>query len=128
MALTNSATQLSLRAPRLRTTPITNWDELIEHELATVPQRILAETGGVLKLKLAERVPIFIWREAGTNYPYKRAIQQTIERHLVTPLLRLVRTGQLSAGKTIVVEVDEHGKKLLFDCNSARRAPRAVLF
>jgi hypothetical protein len=127
MAVTNRAKQSSLRATRLRSTPITDWGELIDHELAAVPQRILAETGGLLRLEFADRVRTFIWREAGTERPHKHAIQQTIEQHLLTPLLRLSRTGLLSAGKTLVVKVDEQGKNLSFDCNRVPRTPHAAL-
>ena len=127
MAITKKATQISPRTRRLRPTTVINWHELITRELAAVPQRILVETGGVLKLKFAERVPTFIWHEAGADHTHKHAVQQAIEQHLINPLLRLSRTGQLSAGKTLVVEVDEPGKKLLFDCHRVPRAPRAML-
>lgn len=127
MAVINRAIQPSLRTNRLRSISPIDWGELIDHELAAVPQRILAETGGVLKLKFTDRVRAFIWREAGAELPAKRAIQRAIERQLITPLLKLIRTGQLSAGKTLIVEVDEQGKRLLFNFQPVPRPSRAVL-
>lgn len=127
MAVINRTIQPSLRTRRLRATPLTDWGELIDHELAAVPQRILAETGGVLKLKFTDQVRAFIWCEAGAELPAKRAIQRAIERQLITPLLKLIRTGQLSAGKTLIVEVDEQGKRLLFNFHTVPRPSRAIL-
>jgi len=127
MAVINRAIQPSLRTNRLRSISPIDWREMIDHELAVVPQRILTETGGVLKIKFTDCVRAFIWREAGTELPARRAIQRAIERQLITPLLKLIRTGQLSAGRTLIVEVDEQGKRLLFHFQSVPRPSRAVL-
>jgi hypothetical protein len=127
MTVINGTMQSSLRIRRPRAKPTTDWVELIDHELAAVPQRILAETGGILNLRFTDRVRTFIRRETGTDLPHRGAIQQVIERQLITPLLRLSYSGQLSAGKTLIVKVDEQGKRLLFDYHRTPPTPRPAL-
>ncbi|MEP7337796.1 MAG: hypothetical protein ABI977_08625 [Acidobacteriota bacterium] len=80
-----------------------------------IPNRILTETGGQLRLKCDEQVREFLLNQIAKNGYHRRFIKLMIERHLFRPLLQLVFTGQIKANESLSVEVSDDGKRLYFN-------------
>lgn len=103
------------------------WRELIDQELKAIPQRILNETGGQVRLKYNEQVKEFLLDQIAKSGYRRSAVKLVIERHLFRPLLRLIFTGQIKEGDVLLVEVSEDGKRLYFNCPQASQSQRSQL-
>ncbi len=88
--------------------------ERITQALNAVPHRVLEETGGELRLRYDEKVIDFFLAETAAVAQHPNFVKQSLERHLIRPLLRLIHTGQVVADETLSVAVADDGHSLYF--------------
>src|SRR5262249_43919190 len=101
--------------------------ELVDRELKTIPQRVSRETGGKLRLMLNENVMEFLLDQLG-NAGYRRSfVKAMVERHLLSPLLQLIFSGQVKEGEVMSVEVTDDLKKIYFQCPLERQSVKRGL-
>jgi ATP-dependent Clp protease ATP-binding subunit ClpA len=87
---------------------------VLELELRAVQNRILRSGGAKFRFDCSDAVKEWLLRE-GTDRRYgARHLKRSIERLLVSPLARLVATGQVGFGDFVDVDVDEGNTDLVF--------------
>lgn len=102
------------------------YREAILRELKAVPDRILAETGGQIRLKYGEKILDFLMAEL-THSSRPGFVKQVLERHLTRPLLRLIYTGQVVADDVLSIELSDDGNALYFISDQSRQSHRSQL-
>ena len=89
-------------------------DEVLEIELRQVVERVSDSTGRPFLYRITEEGRDFLLEE-GTDQRYgARHLKRAIERHLVSPLARLLATAQLRPGDLLLIDRDPGEKELTF--------------
>jgi ATP-dependent Clp protease ATP-binding subunit ClpB len=89
-------------------------DEVLEIELRQVQERVSDSTARPFLFRITEEGREFLLEE-GTDQRYgARHLKRAIERHLVSPLARLLATGQLQAGDLLLIDRHPGEKGLAF--------------
>jgi ATP-dependent Clp protease ATP-binding subunit ClpB len=82
----------------------TELDEVLDIELKQVQKRVLNSTTIPFSFRMTEDGREFLLAE-GTDQRYgARHLKRAIERHVVSPLARLLGTAQLRPGDTLVID------------------------
>jgi ATP-dependent Clp protease ATP-binding subunit ClpB len=92
-------------------------DEVLEIELGQVQKRVLDSTRGPFLFRITSEGREFLLQE-GTDQRYgARHLKRAIERHVVSPLARLLATEQVRPGDVLLIDrhPDEKGLAFLRD-------------
>jgi ATP-dependent Clp protease ATP-binding subunit ClpB len=92
-------------------------DEVLEIELGQVQKRVLDSTRGPFLFRITSEGREFLLQE-GTDQRYgARHLKRAIERHVVSPLARLLATEQVRPGDVLLIDwhPDEEGLTFLRD-------------
>jgi ATP-dependent Clp protease ATP-binding subunit ClpB len=88
--------------------------QVLELELRAVQERIFAGSGAKFEFRLSGAVREWLLEE-GTDRRYgARHLRRAIERLLVSPLARLVASGQVAFGDQVDVDLDPDASELVF--------------
>lgn len=88
--------------------------QVLELELRAVQDRIMVGGGAKFQFRLSDDVKEWLLEE-GTDRRYgARHLRRAIERLLVSPLARLVASGQLAFGDLVEVDLDADTSELVF--------------
>jgi ATP-dependent Clp protease ATP-binding subunit ClpB len=88
--------------------------EVLAIELSSIQQRILRDAGMNFQLRCGIEAQELLVRE-GTDRRYgARQLKRAIDRLLLTPLARLITSGQVSLGDVIDVQIDHASGDLSF--------------
>lgn len=88
--------------------------QVLELELRAVQDRILVGGGAKFQFRLSDPVKEWVLEE-GTDRRYgARHLRRAIERLLVSPLARLVASGQVAFGDLVDVDLDADTSELVF--------------
>jgi ATP-dependent Clp protease ATP-binding subunit ClpB len=88
--------------------------QVLELELQSVQTRILRDTGAGFELRCSDEARQLLLKE-GTDRRYgARHLRRAIDRLLVTPLARLITSGQVHGSDIVDVGVDAGGTELAF--------------
>lgn len=89
-------------------------EEVLDLELREVQRRVLREDGMSITFRCDDAVRQRLLRD-GTDRRYgARHLRRAVERLIVTPLARLLTSGQVAAGDIIDVEIDAETNELVF--------------
>jgi ATP-dependent Clp protease ATP-binding subunit ClpA len=92
--------------------------QILELELAAVQERIMRSAGTKFVFQCSDTAKTMLLEE-GIDFKYgARHLKRSIERFLVYPLSNLVATEQVGLGDLVYVDLDEHGKRLVFSKRS----------
>jgi len=98
-------------------------DEVLEIELRHVQERVSDSTGRPFLYRITEEGREFLIEE-GTDQRYgARHLKRAIERHLVSPLARLLGTAQLRAGDLLLIDRHPGEKGLAFRRDTEKWIP-----
>jgi len=98
-------------------------DEVLEIELRHVQERVSDSTGRPFLYRITEEGREFLIEE-GTDQRYgARHLKRAIERHLVSPLARLLGTAQLRAGDLLLIDRHAGEKGLAFRRDAEKWIP-----
>jgi ATP-dependent Clp protease ATP-binding subunit ClpB len=98
-------------------------DEVLEIELRHVQERVSDSTGRPFLYRITEEGREFLIEE-GTDQRYgARHLKRAIERHLVSPLARLLGTAQLRAGDLLLIDRHAGEKGLAFRRDTEKWIP-----
>ena len=108
-------------------------DEVLEIELGQVQKRVLDSATGPFQFRITSEGREFLLQE-GTDQRYgARHLKRAIERHVVSPLARLLATGQVESGDVLIIDRHPEEKGLAFRKDAAlrlahARVPHAAVF
>src|ERR1700741_4401054 len=108
-------------------------DEVLEIELGQVQKRVLDSATGPFQFRITSEGREFLLQE-GTDQRYgARHLKRAIERHVVSPLARLLATGQVESGDVLIIDPHPEEKGLAFRKDAAlrlahARVPHAAVF
>jgi ATP-dependent Clp protease ATP-binding subunit ClpA len=89
-------------------------DEVLEIELGQVQKRISDSATGPFLLRITSEGREFLLEE-GTDQRYgARHLKRAIERHVVSPLARLLATAQVRSGDVVLIDRHPGEKGLAF--------------
>ena len=89
-------------------------NEVLEIELAQVQKRVLDSTKVPFLFQVTDEGRQFLLQE-GTDQRYgARHLKRAIERHVVSPLARLLGTAQVQSGDVLVIDCHPEQKSLVF--------------
>ncbi len=95
-------------------------DEVLEIELRQVQERVSDSTARPFLFRITEEGRQFLLEE-GTDQRYgARHLKRAIERHLVSPLARLLATAQLRTGDLLLIDWHPGEKELAFRRDSEK--------
>jgi|HubBroStandDraft_4_1064222.scaffolds.fasta_scaffold07856_4 ATP-dependent Clp protease ATP-binding subunit ClpB len=96
-------------------------DEVLEIELGQVQKRVLDSATGPFQFRITSEGREFLLQE-GTDQRYgARHLKRAIERHVVSPLARLLATAQVESGDVLIIDRHPEEKALAFRKDAALR-------
>jgi len=100
-------------------------DEILDMELEQVQKRVLDSTAVPFLFQMTGEAREFLLEE-GTDQRYgARHLKRSIERYVVSPLARLLATGQVRSGDVLLIDRDPDEKRLAFLKDSERSSYHA---
>jgi ATP-dependent Clp protease ATP-binding subunit ClpB len=96
-------------------------DEVLEIELGQVQKRVLDSATGPFQFQITSEGREFLLQE-GTDQRYgARHLKRAIERYVVSPLARLLATGQVQPGDVLLIDRHPFEKGLAFRRDTEQR-------
>ncbi len=87
---------------------------MLDLELTAVQQRIVRDSGANFRLQFGPEAREALLREGADRRYGARDLKRAIDRLLLTPLARLITSGQVRSGDAIDVIVDDESGALSF--------------
>jgi ATP-dependent Clp protease ATP-binding subunit ClpB len=87
---------------------------ILDLELEILQRRILAARCGAFIIKCSDHAKQFLLKEGFDRRYGARPLKRAIEYYLVIPISNMIATSQLSAGDTLLIDMNDTENELLF--------------